>query len=268
MERVRSPYEHIRGVGHSLTEAFSKGASPALARAIISEISTRRKHSLTIAEPINAEGGENSVMEQEHISRVQLSGTTHSRDVVTVYFHNAASFMIIMRQSMGARFDQLQRRKREAFRGPSREIFCRISERLEKLPIRPPGRDRPDLVGYKYLRNKDPIGGMGRTHRDRGASVPSCRKPEQRVSTRARIKFKNDRPDSEGWSLNYPMRWASGSCWPCAAAAATKGTPPDGRRGQAAGVADVQCSLCAASAGQANCPSAVLCSALLLWGNE
>jgi hypothetical protein len=78
----------------------------------------------------------------------------HSSVLSLKYFHNTEIFMTIMRQSIGARYDHPSEK-------PLREIFCRISGRLEKVSIRQPGRDRADLSGYKYLPNIAPIGGAG-----------------------------------------------------------------------------------------------------------
>jgi hypothetical protein len=49
-----------------------------------------------------------------------------------LYFHNAESFMIIMRQSMRACCAH------PSEKAPSGDLLPHIIERLEKLPIRPP----------------------------------------------------------------------------------------------------------------------------------
>jgi hypothetical protein len=143
---------------------------------------------------------------------------------------------------------------------------------LEKLPIRPPGRDRADLVGYKYLRNNGPRSHWrcGQNASRPGASVPvfhlagNLRNEFQRA---LRSKFKNGRPDFEACSLNQ-WQWQLSARGAAAAATTntTKGAPPppDGRRGQAGRRSCIRAGRFLVRpllVRQANCP--VLCRAVL-----
>lgn len=134
------------------TEAFSTRAPPALARAIISEISTRGAGTHHTAydnsRAVNAERGEgeNSLMEQEHIPGQER----RIAEVLSLRtFHNAASFMSIMRQSNWRSLWPLQQHKREAFRwSSSGDLLPHIKTLGETPKIRLPGPPRGDRARW------------------------------------------------------------------------------------------------------------------------
>jgi hypothetical protein len=77
--------------------------------------------------------------------RVSSSGAMHSRGVVTVYFHNAASFMTIMRGSANQwalALTSCNGASEKPSVAPPREIFCRISGRTLGETANPPTRER------------------------------------------------------------------------------------------------------------------------------
>ncbi|KAE9380035.1 hypothetical protein N431DRAFT_123022 [Stipitochalara longipes BDJ] len=158
----------------------------------------------------------------------------------TVYFHNAASFRTIMRQSMGARSDHAADASEKPSAARSGDLLphSRTQNAWRNSQIRPPGRARADLVGYKYRPNSAPIGRWREeTHQGRGGVFHLVGNLRCEFQRGAQMKFNNDRPDSEEGlglglglqcccSLNLPMQVGRGSCRSCVQPRSAEGTPP------------------------------------------
>lgn len=103
------------------------------------------------------------------------SGETHCRGVITEDFPQRCELHVNHAPiELALALTNCSNTSEEPSVGLPREIFCRISKRLEKVPKSAHQgrrgeivRDRADLVGYEYLRNN------------------ACRKPkpEERVSS-------------------------------------------------------------------------------------
>jgi hypothetical protein len=172
---------------HSQGQSFPK--YPREARALITPHTT-------IAEAVNAEHGEgeNSLMEQEHIPGQER----RIAEVLSLRtFHNAASFMSIMRQSNWRSLWPLQQHKREAFRWSSSGDLLPHIKTLGETPQNPPTRAAKGRSGEMEMILLD----MNRSIRE---TMPVG---DMRMGFQPRALW------SSGLcvcSLKVPMQWASG----------------------------------------------------------